>query len=88
MGLTDRVGNSTIVATRIGEPALQFPAGLVKEPPAFEDGLFTGLAPMTTIRLALEDSGGVDLADIAEVALLFDQTPSGTLFMGDLEWVR
>ena len=44
--------------------------------------------PLTTIRLALSDFAGVDLTDIGEVALVFDRTPSGTLFMGDLEWVR
>jgi hypothetical protein len=43
---------------------------------------------MTTIRLPLSDFDGVDLANIREVALLFDQTPSGSLFMGDVEWVR
>jgi hypothetical protein len=43
---------------------------------------------LTTIRLALSDFVGVDLTDIREIALLFDRTPSGSLFVGDLEWVR
>jgi hypothetical protein len=30
---------------------------------------------------------GVDRTDIREIALLFDQTPSGELFIGDVEWV-
>jgi hypothetical protein len=38
--------------------------------------------------LALSDFAGVDLANIGEIALVFDRTPSGTLFTGDLEWVR
>ena len=55
---------------------------------ATETGFFTGIVPLTTIRLALSDFAGVDLANISEVALVFDRTPSGTLFLGDLEWVR
>jgi hypothetical protein len=43
---------------------------------------------MITIRWALSDFDGVDLADIGEIALLFDQTPSGSLFLADVEWVR
>jgi dienelactone hydrolase len=85
--LTDRAGNRATVPTRPGEPALAFPAGLAKEDD-FSGGFFTGPVPMTTIRWRLSDFDGVDLADIGEIALLFDQTPSGTLFLGDVEWVR
>ncbi len=84
--LTDRAGNRAAVPTRPGEPALAFPAGLVQEDD-FSGEFFTGPVPMTTIRLPLSDFDGVDLADIGEIALLFDQTPSGSLFMGDIEWV-
>ena len=86
--LTDRAGNSATVPTRPDEPALGFPAGLVEENDTFEGGLFTGRVPMTKIRLPLSDFDGIDLADVSEIALLFDQTPSGSLFMGDVEWVR
>lgn len=55
---------------------------------ATETGFFTGIAPLTTIRLPLSALSGVDLANISEVALLFNQTPSGSLFVGDLEWMR
>jgi hypothetical protein len=85
--LTDRAGNSAAVQTRPDEPALAFPTGLVEDDPTF-GGLFTGRVPMTTIRLPLSDFEGVDLANISEIALLFDRTPSGSLFMGDVEWVR
>jgi hypothetical protein len=85
--LTDRAGNRTAVPTRPDEPALAFPAGLVEEDD-FSGGWFTGPAPMTTIRWTLSDFDGVDLADIGEIALLFDRTPSGSLFLGDLEWAR
>ena len=43
---------------------------------------------MTTVRLLLSDFDGVDLTQINEVALLFDQTPSGSLFVGDIEFVK
>ncbi len=75
-------------STRPDEPALTFPPGFVEPLVEGESILFTGLVPLTTIRLALSDFAGVDLTDIREVALEFDRTPSGTLFMGDLEWVR
>ena len=75
--------------TRPGEPALGFPPGTMQvESLHGEPAIFTGIVPLTTIRLALSDFAGVDLADIREIALLFDQRPSGTLFVGDLEWVR
>jgi hypothetical protein len=38
--------------------------------------------------MPLGDFSGVDLSTIREVVLLFDQTPGGSLFLGDLEVVR
>jgi dienelactone hydrolase len=81
--LTDAAGNSAAVATRPDEPALQYPAGLV-----MEEGFFNGRAPLTAIRIPLEQFAGVDLTAVTEIALLFDQTPSGTLFLGDIELVQ
>jgi len=86
--LTDRAGNTVTMQTRLDEPALGFPAGLVGDSDPFEGGLFTGRVPMTTIRLLLSGVEGVDLAAISEIALLFDQTASGSLFLGDIEWVK
>jgi dienelactone hydrolase len=86
--LTDRAGNSAVLQTRPDEPALAFPPGEMQGVSATETGFFTGLVPLTTIRLPLASFVGVDLSDIAEIALIFDQTPSGTLFLADLEWVR
>ncbi len=86
--VTDRAGNRATVQTRPGEPALAFPAGEMQGVSATETGFFTGRVPLTTIRLALSDFAGVDLSDIAEIALLFDQTPSGVLFVADVELVR
>lgn len=86
--LTDRAGNRAAVPTRPDEPALGFPPGVMQGVSATETGFYTGSLPLTTIRLPLAGFAGIDLSDIAEIALLFDQTPSGALFVADLEWVR
>ena len=86
--LTDRADKRATVKTRPGEPALGFPPGMMQDDPSMATGYFTGIVPLTTIRLALSDFAGVDLANVGEIALLFDQRPSGSLFVGDLEWVR
>ncbi len=86
--LTDKNGNTGSVQTRPDEPALLFPPGEVEDNEPFEGGLFTGRVPLTTIRLMLADFSGVDLSAISEIALVFDQTPSGSLFTGDIELVR
>jgi hypothetical protein len=88
MQLSDRAGRRASVQTRPGEPALGFPPGTMQVDAVMPTGFFTGIVPLTTIRLALSDFAGVDLANIGEIALLFDQRPSGTLFMGDVEWVQ
>lgn len=86
--LTDEAGGTAVAPTRPNEPALRFPPGNVEEDEVFQDGIFTGRVPLTTIRLPLSAFSGVDLSQIVEVTLLFDQTPSGSLFLTDLEWVR
>jgi hypothetical protein len=86
--LTDKNGNTGSVQTRPDEPALLFPQGEVQDNEPFEGGMFTGRVPMTTIRLMLADFSGVDLTAISEIALVFDQTSSGSLFTGDIELVR
>lgn len=86
--LTDRAGHSAVVQTRPDEPALAFPPGEMQADAAIATGFFTGRVPLTTIRLPLAGFAGVDLSAVAEIALLFDQTPSGALFIGDVEWVR
>jgi len=86
--LTDGRGKQARVSTRPDEPTLRFPPGFV-EPLDGSDGVFfTGIVPLTTLRLPLSAIAGVDLTNIREIALLFDQRPSGSLFVGDLEWVR
>ncbi len=85
--LTDRAGKTATLRTRLTDPALQYPVGKV-EKDGFFGPMWIGRVPLTTLRLPLADVSGVNLADIAEIALAFDQTPSGSLFVGDLEWVR
>ena len=86
--LTDAVGNSASIATRSEEPAFRFPEGEREEDSLFEGGLFTGRVPMTSIRIPLEEFQGLDLSGVTEVALVFDQTSSGSIFINDLEFVR
>ena len=85
--LTDRQGNSAIVPVRADEPALRFPEGELGEL-FFDDPLFSGRAPLLPVRIPLSQFEGVNLASIAEVALVFDQTDSGSLFLADVELVR
>lgn len=85
--LTDSSGAAAAIPTRPDEPALAFQPGNVEEDDIFEGGLFTGRVPMTTVRLPLRAFAGLDMSQISEIALIFDQTNSGTLFIGDLELV-
>ncbi len=86
--LVDQQGNTASVHTRADEPALQFPEGNQEESDIFEGGFFTGRVPMTSIRIPMRDFSDVNLSAIQEIALLFDQSPSGSLFISDIEIVR
>jgi hypothetical protein len=86
--LVDKQGNIVSVHTRADEPALRFPDGYEKEDDTFDGGWFTGRVPLTSIRIPLSNFSGVNLAELSEIILLFDQTPSGSLFISDLELVR
>ena len=86
--LVDKEGNTASVHTRVDEPALRFPDGYKEKNDSFDGGWFTGRVPLTTIRLPLSDFAGVDLTAIREINILFDQTPSGSLFISDLELLR
>jgi dienelactone hydrolase len=86
--LVDKQGNTASVQTRAAEPALRYPDGNKEKNDTFDGGLFTGRVPLTSIRAPLGDFPKVNLAEIREIVLLFDQTPSGSLFISDLELVR
>jgi dienelactone hydrolase len=85
--LTDRSGTSAAVTTSSDEPAMRYPAGEMRQDESGGAAFFTGIVPFTDLRIPLADFGGVDLADLAEVAILLDQTASGALFLGDVELV-
>jgi hypothetical protein len=86
--LLDNQGNMFGIQTQEDEPALRFPAGYVEEDMVFEDGLFTGRVPLISIRIPLSGFEDVNLAQLSEIVLLFDQTASGSLFVSDIEFVR
>lgn len=85
--LTDGSGATATVAVPPSGGALQYPPGLVQDDDFF-GSLFSGIVPMTTLRLPILAFTGVNLMNIVEVALLFDGQPSGTLFLADVELVR
>lgn len=85
--LTDAAGKTATVIASPDAPALQFPAGEAQPDDTFGE-LFTGRAPMTDLRLPVSQFAGIDLQNIREVALVFDQTPSGALFMADLAFTQ
>ncbi len=85
--VTDRSGASASVAVRVDEPALRYPAGEAQPDDIFGE-LFTGRLPLMPVRVPISAFEGVNLASIAEVALVFDQTDSGSLFVADVELVR
>jgi dienelactone hydrolase len=85
--VTDGAGKTATATTRVDEPALHFPVGEVMEDKTFGD-MFTGRLPLTTARILMSDLPGVDRTDIREIALVFDQTPTGSLFLSDVEWVQ
>jgi len=86
--LVDKQGNTASVHTQVDEPALRFPEGFIEKNDSFEGGWFTGRVPLTSIRIPLSNFSGVNLTEIGEIILMFDQTPSGSLFISDLELVR
>jgi hypothetical protein len=86
--LTDAAGNTAAVATPADKPALQYPVGQIQESFLGQGERFTGRVVPSTVRFDLANFTGVDLSAVREVALVFDQTESGNLFVSDLEFVR
>ena len=85
--VTDRSGATATVPVRPDEPALRYPAGVI-EPDDLFGALFTGRVPLMPVRVPISAFTGVNLARVAEVALIFDQTARGSLFLADVELVR
>jgi hypothetical protein len=67
--------------------ALQPPPAVVRDADTPQPYL-RGVAPLAAIRLPLADFGGVDRTRIESVAVLFDQSERGALFVTDLEALR
>jgi dienelactone hydrolase len=86
--LLDSSGAAATAVVGPDAPALQFPSGAFSEDEVFAPGIYDGIVHMTTVRVPLVEFGGVDLSDVAEVALVFDQTASGTLFVADVAVAR
>jgi hypothetical protein len=83
--VTDGKGQTAAAKTRPDEPALRFPAGEVESDATFGD-MFTGKAPLTTLRVLRSQLDGVDWSDVREVTLVFEGT--GALFLADVEAVE
>ena len=86
--MTDAYGATATVVIGPDEPALQYMTGEFREDEMFPPGLLDAIVHMTTVRVPLVSFAGVDLSDVDEVALVFDQTASGTLFVADVEVAR
>ena len=82
--LTDGHGATASVVVGPDEPALQYVSGEFTADETFTPGLLDAIVQPTTVRVPLASFAGIDLNDVAEVALVFDQTASGTLFIADV----
>jgi hypothetical protein len=87
LAIVDREGNTSQVTVPGDAPALAFPVGVRQPNDYFEGDWFTGPVYMSSIRVPLKAFTGIDLGRVVEVALVFDQTDSGRLYVADLEFV-
>jgi hypothetical protein len=85
--LTDGAGKTAAIVVA-NEPALAFPAGKK----GFDDVLnldtWDNHVILSSIRVPLSAFTGVDLNDVRSVALVFDATDRGAIFVADLELLR
>jgi hypothetical protein len=49
--------------------------------------LFTAPIPLTTVRMPLSQFSDVNLKNIQKIALIFDKTTRGSLFVADIELI-
>ena len=88
MRLKDGVGRTSSVPLN-AEPALAFPYGTsvyYEDRPDFP--LWDNNILMSSIRVPLYRFSAVDLKDIQSIALVFDLTESGAIFITDLEFLQ
>jgi hypothetical protein len=81
--LVDADGNQAQVVV----PPLPYPIGERQPNDFFEGGSFSGQVHMHQVRIPLAEFAAVDLTQVAEIALVFDQSDTGSLFLADLELV-
>ncbi|MFN2188930.1 MAG: hypothetical protein ACK2T3_09200 [Candidatus Promineifilaceae bacterium] len=83
VALVDADGNQAQVVV----PPLAYPIGERQQNDFFEGGFFSGHVHMRQVRIPLAEFATVDLTHITEIALVFDQSDTGSLFLADLELV-
>ena len=88
--LTDGAGKTATV-TLTGEPALAFPAGVKEGVNSFNLDTWDKHVILSSIGVPLSSFSqprDVDLSDVRSVALVFDATERGAIFVTDLELLR
>jgi dienelactone hydrolase len=83
--LRDTAGRVAIVAAPAGIPALAMPAGRMRT--QGETSLWSGFTPLSSIRIPLQAFEGIDLSQVAGLALSSGDSESGAIRMADLEFV-
>lgn len=83
VALVDAAGNQAQVVV----PPLPYPIGERQPNDYFDGGYFSGQVHMHQVRLPLAEFSDIDLTQISEIALIFDQTDTGAIFLADLEMV-
>ena len=85
--LTGGAGKTVAVALT-GEPALTFPLGNRGFDNTFKLDTWDNHVVLSSIRVPLAAFSGVDLGNVQSIALVFDATHSGAIFLTDLELLR
>jgi len=67
---------------------IAYPDGQTMPNDFFGGDSFSDLVFLEVLHIPLSDFVGVDLENITEIALLFDQTSNGALFISDLEFIK
>jgi uncharacterized lipoprotein YbaY len=81
--LQDTTGLSSTVEVSARTPALQMQPGA----PSTDFFGWSGLAPMSSIRLPLTDFKGIDRSRISSIGLALDGQPTGSILIADLEFL-
>jgi len=85
--LMDGAGKTAVVALT-DEPALAFPIGKKGFDDQFKLDTWDNHVVLSSIRVPLSEFSGIDLSNVQSVALVFDQTDRGSIFVTDLEFLK